>query len=144
MLPPYYFYWFRIDNKHMTEPWLDQALIDSAYRSVWKKDLENIGFYVYNIQHSDSIKCTVHTALLFLNHGLDNKWLGLVSPPPLPQNCLIIPCRKWGKEEAKGPKVEGEGWFTEKEYNWDEGVGRFWKIQTEGGGGRFIKLTNWL
>ena len=20
MLPPYYFYWFRIDNKHMTEP----------------------------------------------------------------------------------------------------------------------------
>ena len=26
MLPPYYFYWFRIDNKHMTEPWFDQAL----------------------------------------------------------------------------------------------------------------------
>ena len=23
----------RIDNKHMTEPWLDQALMDSAYRS---------------------------------------------------------------------------------------------------------------
>ena len=33
MLPPYYFYWFRIDNKHMTEPWLDQALMNSAYRS---------------------------------------------------------------------------------------------------------------
>ena len=33
MLPPYYLYWFRIDNKHMTEPWLDQALMDSAYRS---------------------------------------------------------------------------------------------------------------
>ena len=33
MLPPQYFYWFRIDNKHMTEPWLDQALMDSAYRS---------------------------------------------------------------------------------------------------------------
>ena len=33
MLLPYYFYWFRIDNKHMTEPWLDQALMDSAYRS---------------------------------------------------------------------------------------------------------------
>ena len=33
MLPPYYFYWFRIDNKHMTKPWLDQALMDSAYGS---------------------------------------------------------------------------------------------------------------
>ena len=33
MLPPYYFYWFRIDNKHKTEPWLDQALMDKAYKS---------------------------------------------------------------------------------------------------------------
>ena len=33
MLPPYYFYWFRIDNKHVTESWLDQALIDLAYMS---------------------------------------------------------------------------------------------------------------
>ena len=32
MLPPYYLYWFRIDNKHMTEPCLDQALMDLAYR----------------------------------------------------------------------------------------------------------------
>ena len=28
MLSPYYFYWFRIDNKYKTEPWLDQALLD--------------------------------------------------------------------------------------------------------------------
>ena len=34
----YYFYWFRIDNKHMAEPWLDQALMCSAYRS----DINNI------------------------------------------------------------------------------------------------------
>ena len=34
MLPLYYFYWFRIDNKYMTEPWLDQALMDLAYRSL--------------------------------------------------------------------------------------------------------------
>ena len=27
------FCWFRIDTNHMTEPWLDQALMDSAYRS---------------------------------------------------------------------------------------------------------------
>ena len=33
MIPPYNFYWFRIDNKHITEPWLDQALMDLAYRS---------------------------------------------------------------------------------------------------------------
>ena len=33
MLSLYYFYWFRIDIKHMIEPWLDQALMDSAYRS---------------------------------------------------------------------------------------------------------------
>ena len=32
MLPPDYLYWIRIGNKHMTEPWLDQALMDSAYR----------------------------------------------------------------------------------------------------------------
>ena len=31
MLPPYKFYWFRIHNKPMTEPWLNQALMD--YRS---------------------------------------------------------------------------------------------------------------
>ena len=30
MLPSYNFYWFRIDNKHMTEPLLDQALMKSA------------------------------------------------------------------------------------------------------------------
>ena len=33
MLPPYYFFWLRIDIKHMTETWLDQELMDSAYRS---------------------------------------------------------------------------------------------------------------
>ena len=33
MLPPYYFYWSRLDNKHMTKPWLDQALMNMAYRS---------------------------------------------------------------------------------------------------------------
>ena len=32
MLPPYYFYWFRIDNKHMAEPWMDQALMDRHTR----------------------------------------------------------------------------------------------------------------
>ena len=57
MLPPYYFYWFRIDNKHMTEPWLDQALMDSAYMSVpfWRplriipfgnSDIWTIFFYI--------------------------------------------------------------------------------------------------
>ena len=29
MLPKYYFYWFRIENKHKAEPWLDQALMDT-------------------------------------------------------------------------------------------------------------------
>ena len=33
MLLPYYFYWFRIDIKHMTLPWLEKALMDLAYRS---------------------------------------------------------------------------------------------------------------
>ena len=33
MLPPYHFYWFRIDIKHMTESWFDEALMDSEYRS---------------------------------------------------------------------------------------------------------------
>ena len=30
---PYNLYWFLlIDNKHMAEPWLDQALMESAYK----------------------------------------------------------------------------------------------------------------
>ena len=33
MFPPYNFYWFRINTKHMAEPWLDQALMDSEYKS---------------------------------------------------------------------------------------------------------------
>ena len=32
MLPPYNLYRFRIDNKHMTELWLDQALMELAYK----------------------------------------------------------------------------------------------------------------
>ena len=28
------FYWFRIDNKHMSEPWLDRVLMDLAFKSV--------------------------------------------------------------------------------------------------------------
>ena len=32
MLPQCNFYWFRIDTKHMTEPWLVQALMESAYK----------------------------------------------------------------------------------------------------------------
>ena len=39
MLSPYYFCWFRIDNKHMAEPWLDQALMDSAYKSERKDEI---------------------------------------------------------------------------------------------------------
>jgi len=39
MLPQHNFFWSRIDNKHMTEPWLDQALMESAYsvdkRNIW-------------------------------------------------------------------------------------------------------------
>ena len=42
MLPPCNFYWFRLDIKHMAEPWLDQALMCSAYKS----DINNISqFY---------------------------------------------------------------------------------------------------
>ena len=33
MFPPYNFYWFKINTKHMAEPWLDQALMDSEYKS---------------------------------------------------------------------------------------------------------------
>ena len=60
MLPLYYFSWFRIDNKHMTEPWLDQALMDSAYRSeplekvlelnpLYKPENYHVIFYSFHI-----------------------------------------------------------------------------------------------
>ena len=38
MLLPYFFYWFRIDNKHMTEPWLDQSIMlqyDTIMNPLW-------------------------------------------------------------------------------------------------------------
>ena len=30
-----YLYWFRIDTKHITEPWLDQTLMESTYKCVF-------------------------------------------------------------------------------------------------------------
>ena len=41
MLAPCNFYWYRIDNKHMTEPWLDQALMESVYKSATSHYLIN-------------------------------------------------------------------------------------------------------
>ena len=40
MLPPYNLYWFRIDNKHMTGPLLDQALMESAYKCELCSDIQ--------------------------------------------------------------------------------------------------------
>ena len=52
MLPPCNFYWFRIDNKHMVEPWLDQMLMDSAYRSdSLDQLLKCLGFRLYTPFH---------------------------------------------------------------------------------------------
>jgi len=45
MLPPCNFYWFRINIKHMAELWLDQVLMNSAYRS------EMTSYFCYNIQN---------------------------------------------------------------------------------------------
>ena len=61
MLPPYFLNWFRIDNKHMTEPWLDQALMDSAYRSGKSTrhfQFPNIKENVFNtLQSTDWVWC---------------------------------------------------------------------------------------
>jgi len=49
--------------------------------------------------------------------------------------------------EGRGKRPEGwrGGDLRRKNIIGMRRVGRFWKIQTEGGGeGRFIKLTNWL
>ena len=49
MLPPYYFYWFRINNKDMTEPWLDQALMDLAYRSDRLISISTSGTFILRV-----------------------------------------------------------------------------------------------
>ena len=51
MLPPYYFYWFRIDIKLMSDPWLDQALMASAYRSEIVNDIRNIQLILKDIKN---------------------------------------------------------------------------------------------
>ena len=63
MLPPNYFYWFRIDNKHMTEPWLDQALLDSA-----NKCANSLKVLVW-IEH---IPLQMDVNLIELTHNLDS------------------------------------------------------------------------
>ena len=51
MLPPYNLYWFRIDNKHMTEPWLDQELMESAYKcALFYYFFIIVPFYIPNTQ----------------------------------------------------------------------------------------------
>ena len=66
MLPPYNFYWFRIDNKHMTEPWLNQGLMDSAYRSdTWLVTYKHI-FYLFLVQRiltSNATKAKISTVV---------------------------------------------------------------------------------
>ena len=47
MLPPYYFYWFRIDNKLMTEPSLNQVLKlglqeCSTVIKIWDKSVKGL------------------------------------------------------------------------------------------------------
>ena len=43
MILPCNFYWFRIDNKHLTQPWLDLTLLDSAYRRGGPSDAARTG-----------------------------------------------------------------------------------------------------
>ena len=53
MLPPCNFYWFRIDNKHMNKPWLDQALMDQHTIVVLTLSLEfALLTYRYRSPHS--------------------------------------------------------------------------------------------
>ena len=58
MLPPSNFYRFRIDNKHMTEPWLDQAQMDSKYRSGWESGME--GHFKSHLIHLLMFCCILH------------------------------------------------------------------------------------
>ena len=76
MLPPDYFYWFRIDNKHKTEPWLDPALMESANKcefdvlggndsniyDIYNTDIYNIYKYKYLWW---TVKCIDDPPLIF-------------------------------------------------------------------------------
>ena len=52
---------------------------------------------------------SVHTALLFLNHGLDNKWFGLAGPPPHPPSSAAKLSDNASKEMRVGRKPGPEG-----------------------------------
>ena len=53
----YNLYWFRIDNKHMTEPWLDQALMESAYKCGMRKT--KLSGQIIEIQNIFFLKCSL-------------------------------------------------------------------------------------
>ena len=99
MLPPYYFYWSRIDNKHMTEPWLDQTLMDSAFRSgviipnvkAYKSCLLVTDFLTVKLAsvyiYSKCFRILIHSRTRLKYSGLDYsilniEWSGYCAPPP--------------------------------------------------------------
>ena len=55
---------YRVDNKHMTDPWLDQAQMDSAYRCVdfdqtckkIKRDQNKYSFLTYRVLYPKASK----------------------------------------------------------------------------------------
>ena len=71
MLPSYYFYWSRIDNKHMTESSLDQALM--AYMNVpcYYKDLfthKDINTYIMVKKKIKNVPCEFVTHLICMKN----------------------------------------------------------------------------
>ena len=80
MLPPCNFYWFRIDNNHMAEPWLDQALTDRHTEVIFKW-----GF-------SREVTCEL---MQYLPHFLADKGSKGTIVTPLWHNCYTIVTPLW-------------------------------------------------
>ena len=105
-VPPYYFYWSRIDNKHMTEPWLDQTLMDSAFRSgviipkvkAYKSCLLVTDFLTVKLAsvyiYSKCFRTLIHSRTRLKYSGLDYSILNrqiTLTVPLYDKSCLYFP-----------------------------------------------------
>jgi len=89
MLPLCNFYWFRIDTKHMTKPWLDQALMDSAYKSARVQICFSLNFkrrpfnkIKFNLYEALNLTAStwLHRLVLSIELGTEQTRTGKVDP----------------------------------------------------------------
>ena len=109
----YNLYWFRIDNKHMTEPWLDQALMESAYKCGMRKI--NLSGQIIGIQNifflnSSSIKgykFRLKTYEISISRAIYLMWAEKCTYLGLQKRvCKVIKGKRVGQKQGQMMKIK--------------------------------------